>query len=488
MGRRIWPRSCMALPFERACTSNHLRGQLGRGKQRGFLGWQASLGLTRHSSFAICRHSPFVMCSNLFIIPSHLYGIPVFGFGLLLGLLLLAAAGWAAWTLRRPHGKNEVVAALPVLAIMAGAIAFVPRVFPDGFPIRGYGVMLIVAAVSGLCWPTSARVRPASIPIGSSRWRCGCLCWALPAGGCSTSSSIGTKFTHRCRSTMRSSRRSKYANGGLVVYGALFGAALAFVLFTLRHHLPMLAMADLVAPSLVVGLAFGRIGCLLNGCCYGGVADVPWAVSFPKQGQAHFSPPYGDQVAHGEFYGMRLVERDGRLMVFRLLPDSAAAAAGIEVGDTVTHLAGQELTGPEAAAALFEQAMVGGYPLEVGIEGRSDVTLPGQTLPPRSLRVHPTQLYSAVNAALLGWFLWSYYPARRRDGEVFALMITIYPIARFLLEMIRVDETSFLGTRLSISQNVSLLLLAAVGALWVYLSRRPRTRAFDPPGAVPQTV
>jgi phosphatidylglycerol:prolipoprotein diacylglycerol transferase len=126
-----------------------------------------------------------------------------------------------------------------------------------------------------------------------------------------------------------------------------------------------------------------------------------------------------------------------------------------------------------------------GHALPVGIADKPPVTLPGTTLPSRSLRVHPTQLYSAVNAGLLGLFLWNYYPLRRRDGEVFALLITIYPVARFLLEMIRIDESSFLGTGLSISQNVSLLLLALVAGLWWYLSRQPRTREFDPPIVVP---
>jgi phosphatidylglycerol:prolipoprotein diacylglycerol transferase len=98
--------------------------------------------------------------------------------------------------------------------------------------------------------------------------------------------------------------------------------------------------------------------------------------------------------------------------------------------------------------------------------------------------VHPTQWYGAVNAALLGGLLWTYYPFRRRDGEVIAMLLTLYPIARFLLEMIRVDEASFMGTGLSISQNVSIVLFVAAMALWAYLYRQPRGREFDPPGMV----
>jgi phosphatidylglycerol:prolipoprotein diacylglycerol transferase len=94
-------------------------------------------------------------------------------------------------------------------------------------------------------------------------------------------------------------------------------------------------------------------------------------------------------------------------------------------------------------------------------------------MPARSLPVHPTQLYSAIHAGLLAWFLWSWYPFRRRDGEVFALLITIYPISRFLLEIIRIDESAVFGTGLSISQNISLALLASAVGLWIYLLRKP---------------
>ena len=74
-------------------------------------------------------------------------------------------------------------------------------------------------------------------------------------------------------------------------------------------------MADLVAPSMAIGLAFGRIGCLLNGCCYGGQTDWPWHVTFPKFSSRYeaakprlqrFSPPYADQASRGEMHGFRL--------------------------------------------------------------------------------------------------------------------------------------------------------------------------------------
>jgi hypothetical protein len=52
-----------------------------------------------------------------------------------------------------------------------------------------------------------------------------------------------------------------------------------------RNHLhplekmPLWKTADVLAPSIALGSVFGRIGCLLNGCCYGRPTDLPWAIT-----------------------------------------------------------------------------------------------------------------------------------------------------------------------------------------------------------------
>ena len=83
------------------------------------------------------------------------------------------------------------------------------------------------------------------------------------------------------------------------------------------------------------------------------------------------------------------------------------------------------------------------------------MSVPLSSLPTRSLRVHPTQIYSAITAALLCATLWYFWPVRKADGEVFALMLILYPIARFLHEIIRRDEAGQFGTEFTISQWVS---------------------------------
>jgi len=70
-------------------------------------------------------------------------------------------------------------------------------------------------------------------------------------------------------------------HGGLVYYGGLMGACLAFVLYATVKRLALWNLADILAPSISLGYAIGRNGCLMNGCCYGRPTDLPWAVHFP---------------------------------------------------------------------------------------------------------------------------------------------------------------------------------------------------------------
>ena len=95
----------------------------------------------------------------------------------------------------------------------------------------------------------------------------------------------------------------------------------------------------------------------------------------------------------------------------------------------------------------------------------------------RSRPVYPVQIVASVDAALICFFLWAYYPFRRRDGEVFALLVlTIYPLVRILEEMIRTDESSVISAsfRWTISQTISSLLLIASRPCGVTCSPGPR--------------
>ena len=65
---------------------------------------------------------------------------------------------------------------------------------------------------------------------------------------------------------------------GLSFYGGLFLGAAALYLWSSWRRIGFLKLADLMAPYLALGYAFGRVGCFLNGCCYGRETDLPWAM------------------------------------------------------------------------------------------------------------------------------------------------------------------------------------------------------------------
>jgi phosphatidylglycerol:prolipoprotein diacylglycerol transferase len=81
----------------------------------------------------------------------------------------------------------------------------------------------------------------------------------------------------------------KVWRGGLVFYGGFIGACLACILYARLKKVPLWKLADVMAPSIALGSAFGRIGCLMNGCCYGRECHSWWAITFPS-GVSHPAP------------------------------------------------------------------------------------------------------------------------------------------------------------------------------------------------------
>ncbi|MCC6445435.1 MAG: prolipoprotein diacylglyceryl transferase [Armatimonadetes bacterium] len=84
----------------------------------------------------------------------------------------------------------------------------------------------------------------------------------------------------------------KIWEGGLSFHGGLLGGILAALWYCRRHAVPFWKLADHAAPGLALGYAIARIGCFLNGCCYGTPTGLPWACRFqdpPLSG--HLTPP-----------------------------------------------------------------------------------------------------------------------------------------------------------------------------------------------------
>lgn len=334
------------------------------------------------------------MRSTLFHLPTAIPwaagSVPLFGAGLLTAIWILAAAVWFGLAARK-HGWQAAASQLWLPALVVTVmLGWVLPGLDDGagVPVRGYGVMLLVAAAAGT-WLSIVRGRRAGIDADTILGLATeVFIWGL----------VGARLFYVIEYREQFFAAGKplgqtlldivnIANGGLVVFGSLPTAAFAAWRFAARRNLPLLTLADCAAPGMLLGLAIGRVGCFLNGCCYGGPCDLPWAVTFP---------------------------------------------AGTEVAARY----------PAAPAAA-------------------------------SVPVHPAQLYSAIDAAILSALAVAWTPFARRPGQVFALVLTLHPISRLLLEAIRVDEPPAFGTPFSISQLLSLVMLGLAAALWWWIERQP---------------
>lgn len=84
--------------------------------------------------------------------------------------------------------------------------------------------------------------------------------------------------------------------GGQILYGSIFLTVPSLWFFGKQFGMRTIAVLDAAAVGTPLGLVFGRIGCLCEGCCHGTVTDLPWAVAYPKvinlQGHVVGSPAF----------------------------------------------------------------------------------------------------------------------------------------------------------------------------------------------------
>lgn len=81
----------------------------------------------------------------------------------------------------------------------------------------------------------------------------------------------------------------KIWQGGLAIHGAILGGVLAGILFAKKRKISFWVLGDLIAPSLILGQAIGRIGCFLNGCCFGVPTESKFGIRFPSGSLADFA-------------------------------------------------------------------------------------------------------------------------------------------------------------------------------------------------------
>ena len=309
----------------------------------------------------------------------HLFGVafPSYFVLLLSGFLFATAAG-ALWA-RRIGESADVVVDLGLAMLLAGVVgARILHVFADGY---FWDYVHLCTDPSKVDWPLEQGECLSAAYDGV---------WDVARGVCHPKSVDCLAW-------------AKFWAGGLTYYGGLVGAAIAAWFLLKRDKFPFWKAADMAGFAIPLGLTFGRMGCLMAGCCFGATCDLPWAMSFPWK--------------------------------------SAASEAQFK-------------------AHLIPTARMW------------------------SLPVHPTQVYeSAASLAIAAFCLVWMHPRKRYDGQVFAVFLALYAVARFLIEYLRRDDRGgLLG--LSTSQLIGVGLLGAAAVIHVARgARKASPPALASPGS-----
>jgi phosphatidylglycerol:prolipoprotein diacylglycerol transferase len=340
-------------------------------------------------------------------------------------------------------------------------------------PIYGYGAMLFLAFF--FCtWMAARLAKMQGIPLTWQNMQDVCI-WLFVCG------IAAARITFMIQYGVRPDEFYKIWEGGLVFYGSAIGGVVgyfgAYYFILRKYNISTWKMADIIAPCGALGLALGRLGCLLNGCCFGNVAcpDCPH-ISFKLPTDPRIKMvERGYQTAAGFTMSSDPNDHLRDKRVDKVEPGSEAYRAGLRDGDVILKVNDKSNVDPYYAV---------GSPKEWE-RGKNDLALEVRHLngnvedidfQPWTIGLHPTQLYETTSMMLLFMLMVAYMPFRRHDGEVMVLFMLGYAVHRFLNEMLRTD-TDRVAFDMTLSQNVSILVfvggLVLALIIWVTQPRVP---------------
>lgn len=179
--------------------------------------------------------------------------------------------------------------------------------------VKGYGLMLFLSFFLGV-WLSVLRARR----VGLEPERVVDLAMVILA-----SSVIGSRlfyvvfhwweFTSNPWDVINPFRGSEWGVAGLSMFGGVVLALACSLLFLWRKRLRVLPTLDVIAPAFPLGIFLTRIGCFLNGCCFGKPCSCPWAIVFPAD-----SPP-GSVYPHASLHPAQLYASLCGLIIFLLV-------------------------------------------------------------------------------------------------------------------------------------------------------------------------
>ncbi len=360
-------------------------------------------------------------------------------------------------------------------------------------PVHGYGLMMMLGFLASIAWAVRRAIRSQANP--DVILNCGFI--ALIAGVVGSRGMYvlhnWSDFSHRGGGLAVAWSVIDITKGGLEFYGGFLLASLVtlYYLWAWKHSVRW--YLDIMAPSAVLGLAFGRVGCFLNGCCWGGVCDLPWAVQFPYGSNAQMVHYLEKRPGASLPEELLWTNRSGAtLPISRDSIDASDARVRAAIAHT-EELAGKLRRMEEAARSGGGEAAPRGAIAALQNElkasrikyadlrdqmdkyGMSAAALRDLAHAHVSLPVHPAQLYETIGAALLALFLNALFYRRAFDGQVICTLFLVQPIQRWVLETLRVDNpVDTFGMTISQFLAVCMLVAAAV-AYWINRRLPPRS-------------
>lgn len=339
---------------------------------------------------------------------------------------------------------------------------------PQGIPIHGFGVMLVVALFTG-GWMAGRLAKRSNIPPDKMQ---DLIFWVCLIGV------IGGRVLYIY---WFGSWENFFIlwNGGLVFYGGAIGGAIAAVMAYRRLLKPLgvsvWAVADAIAPATAVGLCLGRFGCFLNGCCWGHCAapETP-AVYFPS-----LTAPARDQLvvkeARQTLAGFAMDDAAGDDRTVGLVESgSPVERAGLCRGDVIVGANGISVNSYRDLWRVFYDDWPRGETFLALKVRRGQQELELDNFRPTLMGLYPTQIYESISAGLLFLALLATWPVRRYEGQLLVLLMLGYAAHRFVNESLREDTPPY--GPFTLSQWISVGIFAG-GLLLALVRRRQVKRA-----------
>ena len=238
-----------------------------------------------------------------------------------------------------------------------------------------------------------------------------------------------------------------FSGAGLTFYGGLIVGAIAVTYWVIKNKISFHRMADIIAPSLMIAYALGRMGCQFAGDGDWGIFNTAYAVNENSKVIVANSPNH----YHTTF-------------------QTQTNFFNNHFGDT-TQAPHAFFKGP---SFLPNWLFAYNYPHNVGNEGIAMKDCTGKYCAVLPLPVFPTPLYEILMCLFLFFVIWKFRNRFKYPGQVMAFYMIVNGCERFLIELIRVNSTYTIFGLHPTQAEIIALILVLVGVIYFFIAQKKK--------------